>query len=379
MRKHSQTRPGRGAGPAPVPQLAGIETYQPGKPLEAVKRELGLRRVVKLASNENPLGPSPRALAAARRDLAQCHRYPDGSCHDLRRALSRAWRLPPDHFVFGDGSNEILMLACQAYCGQGDRVAFSAWSFSVYRSAALSARAVPVEVPSPDFRHDLAALAREAMRAKLVFLCNPNNPTGSWHPPAALEAFLGSAPRSCLVVLDEAYAEYAGQTFARDRGWLKRFPNLLVCRTFSKAYGLAGLRVGYGVAAPPLLSALEKLRQPFNLNRVAQSAALAALADGAFVRRTLDLNRRGLAELGAFLRSRGLWHLPSRANFLFFRQPARPAPGAGSWFDFLLGRGVIVRPQPGGYLRINTGTREENLRFMRALDAGLKGRPEHGD
>jgi histidinol-phosphate aminotransferase len=359
-------------GPRPLPNLSAIEVYKPGRPIEEVRRELGLTRVVKLASNENPLGPSPKALAATRRELAECHRYPDGSASDLRTALSESWGLPGSRFIFGNGSNEVLILAAQAFCGPGDEVAYSARSFAVYRIATLLARAKPREAASLDFRHDLEALAHWARRARLLFLCNPNNPTGSWHGPKAIEALLKKVPRRCLVVLDEAYAEYAGDGMAKARAWLSRFPNLLICRTFSKAYGLAGWRVGYGVASEAVVQALEKARQPFNVNRLALAAALAALGDGAFLRRSLATNRRGLSVLQSFFRKRGIWHLPSKANFVFFREPQDGPSSGQTWFRHLLGRGVIVRPIEPGYLRVTVGTPAENRLFMKVMEEGLK-------
>lgn len=357
--------------PIPLPNLASIETYKPGRPIEEVQRELGISRVIKLASNENPLGPSPRAMAATRRALGASNRYPDGSAGDLRKALARVWGLDASSFIFGNGSNEVLILAAQAYAGPGDRVVYSNRSFAVYKIATLQARAQPLEVPSPDFTHDLKALARGAARAKLAFICNPNNPTGSWHGPAAISKFLDQVPPSCLVVLDEAYAEYAGAGTSQAKAWLRKHPNLLVCRTFSKAYGLAGWRVGYGVASPQVIASLEKVRQPFNVNRLALAAAGAALGDRAFLRKSLDCNRKGMALLGRFFKSRGIWSVPSKANFVFFREPAAAPRGAASWFMYLLSKGVIVRPIEPGYLRVTVGTGPEMARFTRVFDQGL--------
>jgi histidinol-phosphate aminotransferase len=357
--------------PKPLPNLASIEIYKPGRPIEEVQRELGIRQVIKLASNENPLGPSPKALAATRRALASGHRYPEGSAPELRASLAKVWKLDPGQFVFGNGSNEILILAAQAYAGEGDEVVYSARSFAVYRSAALQARARPVEVPSPHFTHDLAALVRRARspRVKLVFLCNPNNPTGSWHPASAIEKALRAIPSRCLVALDEAYAEYAGATPRQARGWLRQFPNLLVCRTFSKAYGLAGWRIGYGVANPPVAQALEKLRQPFNVNRLALAAAQAALGDQAFLKKSLAVNQAGLAQIQGYFRQAKIWYLPSKANFIFFKTPmAVPRQG---WFEFLQAGGVIVRPMEPGYLRVTVGTRTENQKFIGLIRKGM--------
>jgi histidinol-phosphate aminotransferase len=310
-------------------------------------------------------------LKAVARALGQGYLYPDGACAELRAKLAALWRLPPDWFVFGNGSNELLVLAAQAYCSARDTVAFSSWSFVVYKTAAILAGARPKEVKDDHFAHDLPALVRASRNAKLIFLCNPNNPTGAWHTPLAVENALKKIPSSCLVVLDEAYAEYCGQTFARDRAWVKRFPNLLICRTFSKIYGMAGFRLGYAVARPEITLVLEKVRQPFNANRLAQAGAVAALDDLTFVRKTQQLNAQSLRELGKYLKSRGAWFLDSGANFLFFKPPRATPYKGGNWFGFLQSQGVIVRPMPQGYLRLTTGTRRENKKFMSAFDKGL--------
>jgi histidinol-phosphate aminotransferase len=349
----------------PLKRYAKLAVYQPGKPIEEVRRELGLRDVIKLASNENPLGPSPKAVAAARRALASAHRYPEGSAPLLRERLVKAWGLRPDQFVLGNGSNEILIFAAQAYCGPGQAIAFSARSFAVYEIAAHLCGARPRLVPSPDFCHDLDGLAKASRGAKVVFVCNPNNPTGSWHGPTAIGAFLAKVPRDTLVVLDEAYAEFSGDSFAQDKAWLRKHPNLLVCRTFSKIYGLAGLRVGYGVAGPEVCAALEKCRQPFNLNSIAQKAATAALDDRAFVKKTLATNAQGMRQITAAFERHGIWFMPSKTNFIFFRQ------AKAGLCDFLLKKGVIVRPIFGPYLRVSIGRASENARFIRALEAHL--------
>ena len=348
-----------------LPRFKALKPYQPGKPIEEVKRELGLASIIKLASNENPLGPSPKAAAAARRAMGQVNRYPEGSAYELRARLSRAWGLKGGHFIFGDGSNEILIFAAQAYCGPGGAVAFSDRSFAVYEIAAHLCGGRIRRVASPDFTHDLAGLAKAARGARLVYVCNPNNPTGSYHEPAAITKFLRAVPRETLVVLDEAYAEFAGISMAQDKAWLKSFPNLLICRTFSKIYGLAGLRVGYGLASVAVIQDLEKCRQPFNLNSVAQKAAMAALDDQAFVRKSLKVNAEGMQAIGAYFESRDIWHMPSKANFIFFRQPV------DGLYDFLLRRGVIIRPMGGPFLRVSLGTRAENTRFIRVMEERL--------
>ncbi len=348
--------------PKPLKHLSRLRTYMPGKPIEEVRRELGLKSIAKLASNENPLGPSPRALKRLKKALPRLHRYPEGSAYELRARLAALWKLPEECFTFGNGSNEILIFAAQAY---GGPIAYSERSFAVYEIAAKLFGAREIRVPSPDFSHDLKGLLKASRRAKVLFLCNPNNPTGTWHPPRAIERFLRAVPKSTLVVLDEAYAEFAGQSYAQDRAWLAKFPNLLICRTFSKIYGLAGLRVGYGVASPEICAALEKCRQPFNLNLAAQEAALGALEDGAHVRRTLRLNAKGLKLISATFKRLGIWHLPSKANFIYFREPV---PGL---YQHLLRQGLIVRPFEPGILRVTLGSMPENRRFLKALERRL--------
>ena len=357
--------------PRPLAHLADVPIYQPGRPIEEVQRELGLRDVIKLASNENALGPSPKALAALRRLLPQLHRYPEGGAPLLRRALSKRFRLPGDHLIFGNGSNELLIFAAQAFARPKAKVVFSARSFAVYTIAARLAGARPAAVPSPGFSHDLKALAKAAKGADLLYVCNPNNPTGSWHPDKAIEGLLKAVPPRTLVVLDVAYAEFCGHSPAQDAAWVRRFPNLLITRTFAKAYGLAGLRLGYGLAQPWLIQELERCRQPFNTNAAAQAAGLAALGDQAFVKRTLAVNAAGLKQLASGLKALGLRALPSRANFIQFQEPTQAAPGRAAWVGWLLAGGVIVRPVERGWLRVSVGKAAENARFLKRLARGL--------
>lgn len=358
--------------PRPLKHLAAVPIYKPGKPIEEVQRELGLKGVLKLASNENPLGPSPKALAALRRLAPQLHRYPEGGAPLLRAKLAKLYRLPQDHFVFGNGSNEVLLFASQAFVRPGAKVVFSARSFAVYTIAARLAGARPVAVPSPAYSHDLKGLAKAARGAALVYLCNPNNPTGSWHSDKAIEGLLKAIPSSTLVVLDVAYAEYCGHKPSQDSAWVKRFPNLIVTRTFAKAYGLAGLRIGYGIAQPWLIAELERCRQPFNTNAAAQAAALAALDDQAFVRRSVAVNRAGLEQLQAGFKALGIHALPSRANFIYFAEPAAEPPKGLSWYDWLLQGGVVVRPMEPGFLRVSVGLPAENRRFLARLEQGMR-------
>ena len=359
------------AGLRPRSFLASVPTYKPGKPLQEVQRELGLSRAIKLASNENPLGSSPKALAALRRGLNSLNRYPEGGAPLLRAKLAKLFKLSSDHFIFGNGSNEILIFAAQAFAGPGSQVAYSARSFAVYEIATRLAGAKPVVVASPDFSHDLQGLAKAARKAALVYVCNPNNPTGSWHSDAAIERFLKQVPSNCLIVLDVAYAEFAGHSMTTDARWVRRFPNILITRTFAKAYGLAGLRIGYGIAQPALIAQLEKCRQPFNANSAAQMAALAALEDQAFVKQSRRVNAAGLKQIQGGLKALGLRALPSKANFIFFAEPDYPAPAGLSWYEWLLHGGVVLRPMESGFLRVSIGLKAENAAFLKRLKEGM--------
>ncbi len=355
------------------PAVLRQPTYEPGKPIEDVARELGLdpAGIIKMASNENPLGPSPRALAAARRALEQGQLYPDGGCVALRRKLSERFSLGADQFIVGNGSNEIIELLGHAFLNPGDEAIMGTPAFAVYKLATLLFGAKPVEVPLTNFRHDLPAMARAITpRTKLVFVASLNNPTGTANTEAEILAFARGLPDHVVGVFDEAYAEY-----------LEKQPDLrpliaegraVIClRTFSKIYGLAALRIGYGYADAGLIGLLNRLRQPFNVNAIAQAAAIAALDDREFTERCAKENLAGLAQLGEGFRRLGLEQVPSVANFILVKV------GDGArWFAALQRRGVIVRPlQPYGlpeWLRITVGTHEQNERVLAEL-AALKG------
>ena len=355
------------------PYLSGLIPYSPGKPIEEVERELGITRSVKLASNENPLGPSPKALAAIAEALPSIHRYPDGSGHALRHALARHWGVPPECVILGNGSNELLEIVGRSFLMPGDEAVYAQQAFVVYDMVAQVTGATKVAVPLQAFAHDLPAMrAAITPRTKLVFLANPNNPTGTCVDPRELEAFLAAIPPEVITVLDEAYYEYLPPESAPDAlQFVRRDRRLLILRTFSKIYGLAGLRIGYGIAPEPLVSLLNKVREPFNTSSLAQAAALAALDDVAHVRASRAANEAGRAFLMERFRAMGLAAIPSVANFLLV-DVGRPA---GPVTDGLLRRGVIVRPV-GGYgfpthLRITVGTDEENRTCVAALEAVL--------
>jgi histidinol-phosphate aminotransferase len=348
------------------PGVDRITPYQPGKPIEEVERELGISNAVKLASNENPLGPSPRVRAALRRAAGDVHRYPDGACFSLRAALSRRLGVKPGEILLGNGSNELLSLLGLAYLREGDEVLTSRQTFVVYEMVALLANAKYVDVPLRDFAYDLDALGRAVTPAtRMVFIANPNNPTGTAVDPKALKAFVAGVPDHCLVVLDEAYYEYMDPAYQADTlSWVRERNNLVVLRTFSKAYALAGLRVGYGVAPVSVAQAIERVRDPFNVNSLAQVAAQAALADRAYVKQVVSLARRERKRLAKMLTALGFTVIPSQANFLFVKLPQ----GDGqTLYQGMLKRGVIVRPMRGPFVRITLGREAENDKMLRAL------------
>ncbi|MCA1805758.1 MAG: histidinol-phosphate transaminase, partial [Xanthomonadaceae bacterium] len=264
-----------------TPGVRGLHPYQPGKPLSELEREYGVRDAVKLASNENPLGPSPKALAAARAALADMARYPDGNSFELKQALARRHGVSTAAITLGNGSNDVLELIARGFLGPALAAVYSEHAFAVYPIVTQAIGAQHRVAPARDFGHDLEAMAaRVDERARVLFIANPNNPTGTWLPASQLEAFLATLPECLIVVLDEAYCEYVGESdYPDSTAWIERFPNLVVTRTFSKAFGLAGLRIGYAVSHPQVADVLNRVRQPFNVNLAAQAAALAALDD----------------------------------------------------------------------------------------------------
>jgi histidinol-phosphate aminotransferase len=356
------------------PHLSGLIPYTPGKPIEEVEREFGIAHSVKLASNENPLGPSPLALAAAAAALCDVHRYPDGGGYILRQALSRHWDVPPDCFVLGNGSNELLTLVGRIFLEPGDEVLYARQAFVVYDMVAQMTGATKVAVPLKNFTHDLDGMrAALTSKTKVVFLANPNNPTGTCVDPRALETFLAAAPPDAVVVLDEAYYEYLPPDLRPDAlRFVREGRRLLVLRTFSKIYGLAGLRIGYGIGPAPLVALLNRVRDPFNVNSIAQAAAAAALGDTKHVQASRAVNDAGRKFLTEHFQAMGLTGVPSAANFLLLNV----GRSGGEVTEALLRHGVIVRPV-GGYgfpthLRITIGTAEENEKCVAALKAVLK-------
>ncbi|MEO6245386.1 MAG: histidinol-phosphate transaminase [Opitutaceae bacterium] len=342
--------------------------YEPGKPIEYVARELGLdpAGIIKLASNENPFGPSPLALAAAKRALEHGELYPDGGCFELRQKLAARHGLGAEQFVVGNGSNEIIELLGHVFVGAGDEVVMGAPAFVVYKLVTLLFGAKAVEVPLREWRHDLAAIAAAITpRTKLVYVCSPNNPTGTANTEAELMAFVRALPDHVIAVLDEAYAEYV-ENPPDLRPLIAEGRKVVCLRTFSKIYGLASLRVGYGYGSGELCALLNRVRQPFNVNAIAQAAAVAALDDAAFAERCARENRAGLRQLEEGCRMLGLEFVPSVANFMLIRV------GDGlRVFDALQRRGLIVRPVKSyglpEWVRVTVGSRPQNERFLREL------------
>ncbi|MEZ7896522.1 MAG: histidinol-phosphate transaminase [Thauera sp.] len=354
--------------------IRAIMAYQPGKPISELAREMGIAEesIVKLASNENPLGMSVRARDAAIAAIGEISRYPDGGAFALKKALCARFGVKPEQLVIGNGSNDILELASQAFLAPGLSAVYSRHAFAVYPLATNARGARGIEVAAKNFGHDLDAMAAAIEpQTRVVFIANPNNPTGTFVPGAELEAFLARVPRHVLVVLDEAYTEYLAPEQRYDSiAWLARFPNLLVSRTFSKAYGLAGLRVGYAIAHPEVADLMNRVRQPFNVSSVALAAAEAALDDDEFLARSAEVNRRGMAQLVAAFRELGLEWIPSAGNFVTFK--VGDAIGVN---QALLRQGVIVRPIAAygmpHWLRVSIGLPEENARFIEALRQAL--------
>ena len=342
--------------------------YEPGKPIEEVEREYGFASSIKLASNENPLGPSPKALAAIRERLAQLNLYPDGDCFYLKRGLAQKLGVAPETLIFGNGSNEIIELAARTFLRPGDEAVMAEQAFVVYQLIVQAVGGQSKTVPLRDYTHDLAAIADAVTpRTRLVFLANPNNPTGTIFRRGEWETFLDKVSNDTLLIVDEAYFEYVRDAeYPNSLNYHRDGRAILTLRTFSKLYGLAGLRIGYGVGSPEIVAMMHRVRQPFNVSAPAQWAALAALDDVEHVRKSLEVNRQGLEYLQNEFKRLGLDCVASQGNFILVRV------GKGQEvFNQLLAQGVIVRPM-GGYrfpehVRVTVGTMAENQKFVEAL------------
>lgn len=358
--------------------VRAIAPYQGGKPISEVAREFGLdeANIVKLASNENPLGMPESARQAMLDALGEVGRYPDSNGFELKQAIAIKYGVPPEWITLGNGSNDILELAAHAFVQPGEAVVYAQYSFAVYALATQAIGARAIVVAAKDYGHDLAAMASAITPdTRLIFIANPNNPTGTFIPGADIEVFLKHVPANILVVLDEAYTEYLAPELRYDSiAWVRQYPNLLVSRTLSKAYGLAGLRIGLGIAQPAVTDLLNRIRQPFNVNTMAQAAAVAALADEAFLEKSAKLNADGYRQLTAAFDALDLEYVRSYGNFVLVR--VGHDDGAGAKVNLaLLKQGVIVRPV-GNYglpqwLRVSIGLPEENARFIEALKNAL--------
>ena len=355
-----------------VPGVRGLQPYVPGKPIEELEREYGVNNIIKLASNENPLGPSPKALVAAQAALVDAARYPDGGGFALKRALAKSLGVLPEQITLGNGSSDILEFAVRVFVPVQDEVIFSQHAFALYPLITQAVGARGVEVPARDWAHDLDAMrAAITPRSRLMFIANPNNPTGTWLSSEALAGFLDKVPDSIVVVIDEAYFEYVeASDYPNTVTWLARYPNLICARTFSKIYGLAGLRVGYGISSVAIADVLNRVRPPFNVSGVAQAAALAALDDDAHLDKARRVNAEGMRQLVQGFEQLGLEYIPSAGNFVCVE-----VGEAGRVYEQLLRAGVIVRPVANygmpRHLRITVGLADENRRFLEALKAAL--------
>ncbi|MHB1127210.1 MAG: histidinol-phosphate transaminase [Bacillota bacterium] len=354
--------------------ILSIKPYVPGKPIEEVERELGIKDVIKLASNENPLGPSPEAVEAVREAVEKTYLYPDGNCFYLKRALASRYEFEEDNIIIGNGSDEILKLIAEASLNPGDEVIIAQPSFSEYEFVTRLMGAEPVFVDLREYRHDLQAMAGKInTKTKIVFVCNPNNPTGTIVTRDEIESFLGSVPDDVLVIFDEAYKEYV--THPRYPDSLKYVQqgrqNVIVLRTFSKIYGLAGLRVGFGVAARETIVHLNRVREPFNVNSLAQTAALAALGDQLHVDKSRVSNSEGKTYLCQEFRKLGLENIPTEANFIM----VNTGVDSRKLFQLMLRKGVIIRTGDifgmDTFIRVTIGTPRQNERFINALTETL--------
>jgi histidinol-phosphate aminotransferase len=372
-----------------LPSVQALQPYVPGKPIEELQRELGIADIIKLASNENPLGFSARASEAIQKSLTEGSRYPDGNGYGLKKALvdyysEKGQRFELNQVTLGNGSNDILELIARAYAGAGDEVIFSEFAFAVYPIATQVIGATAVVVPARNYGHDLQAmLASITSRTKLIFLANPNNPTGTAFSKSEFTEFMSHVPAGVVVVLDEAYGEYIenDESFPDGLQYLASYPNLIVSRTFSKAWGLASLRVGYAISNAVIADILNRVRQPFNVNQFALVAAAAVLNDKDYLQKSVQLNTQGRLQIEAGLKALGLSYIPSKGNFVCFNvkpsDAAETKPFQGmDIYQGLLKQGVIVRPVANygmpGFLRVSIGLPEENARFLQSLQSVLK-------
>lgn len=357
-----------------LPGIRDLQPYQAGKPIEELERELGIQDIVKLASNENPLGVSPAVQSALTEAVSGLARYPDANGFYLKDALATKLGVNANQVTLGNGSNDVLELLARTYVQPKHEVIFSQHAFVVYPLVTKAIGATPVQIPARDYGHDLDAMAAAInSNTRMIFIANPNNPTGTFLSSAALESFLAKVPTRVLVVLDEAYYEYVpAAERAPSIEWITRFPNLVVTRTFSKAYGLAGIRAGYAISHASVADLMNRIRQPFNMNELALTAALAALKDEAFLAKSIEVNSQGMQQLIEFCEAFELNYIPSHGNFLTIEV----GPKALEYYQLLLEAGVIVRPVTGyelpNHLRVSIGLESENTVFCTAMENLLK-------
>lgn len=354
-----------------LPCVNQLQPYVPGKPIEELERQYGVTNIVKLASNENPLGPSEKVVTEIEKATAELTRYPDGNGFALKTAIANKFDLSLEQITLGNGSNDVLEMIARAFVSPADEVLFSEHAFAVYPLVTQAIGAKAVVAPAKDFGHDLAAMAKLISdKTKLIFIANPNNPTGTYLDLAELEQFIANVPQKTLVVLDEAYVEYGEQT-VNTIDWLAKYANLIITRTFSKAYGLAGLRVGYALSHQEVADLLNRIRQPFNVNSFALAAAEVALNDDAYIAQTKQLNDAGMQQLESGFKALGLSYIPSKGNFICVDTQQE----GGVVFEKLLQQGVIVRPVGNyglpSYLRVSIGLEAENQRFLDVLPTVL--------
>lgn len=353
---------------SPPEYISAIKPYIPGKPAEEIERELGIKGSIKLASNENPFGPSPLAIRSVKEAFKTLNRYPDGGGYYLRDALSCKLSVSKDNILLGNGSNELIDIAVRTFMKSGDEAVIAHPSFSVYASAVQAVDATPVQVPLKTYKHDLLAMLKAVTdKTRILFIANPNNPTGTINRNDEFDFFMNNLPEGILIVVDEAYYEYVSDPeYADSIKWFREGKDILILRTFSKIYGLAGLRIGYGLAKEALITEMNRIRPPFNTNKIAQVAALNALKDDDHVRRSRQINEEGKQYLYKELTRTGQGYIPTEANFIYM-----PVKDSLTLYEKLLRMGVIVRPVGTDSLRVTIGLPEENNRFIEALNKSL--------
>ncbi len=351
------------------PCVRTLKPYIPGKPIEELQREYGLTNIIKLASNENPYGASPKAIAAAKKSCEQLNFYPDGSGYNLKKEISKFIHVETDKLCLGSGSEDILSMIARTFCQQGDETIYSQYGFGMFPIMSLGAKANPIAAPAKNWGHDLDAMHDTITdKTKIIFIANPNNPTGTWNTEQEYLSLLKNIPKHIIVVSDEAYFEFMDEdTYPNTLALQKEFPNLIISRTFSKAYGLAGIRIAYAIAHPDIIDLLNRVRHPFNVNLVAEQTAIAAIKDQEFVQHVIEMNHKEKSFLLKQYQTMGLKTIPSKTNFITVDMGQNAMP----YYDKLLKKGIIVRPlvpyEMPNFLRISIGNHEQNERLINAL------------